>query len=179
MILLVSKADFSQNLGGSFEVIKHLDTAGLSSTAGPHIRFQEFYVPEENLLVEPGNAGVIIERSFTSSAALVGAMATGIMSATFEAALAFAKSDTRGGAQSLLSRQSVSNILIDIKMRTDAARMMTWKACNALDNGKGGELAFETKIFCSELAVQAVVDAMSAVGVQVPQIRRHTYTKNL
>lgn len=115
MILLVSKADLSRNLAGSFQVIKDLDTAGLSSTAGPYVRFREFYIPEENILVEPGKAGAIIERAFTSSAALVGAMATGIMSAAFEAALSFAKSDARGGAVSLLSRQSVSDILIDIK----------------------------------------------------------------
>lgn len=44
---------------------------------------------------------------------------------------------------------------------------MTWKACNALNNRKGGELAFETKIFCSELAVKVVVDAMSVVGAYV------------
>jgi alkylation response protein AidB-like acyl-CoA dehydrogenase len=165
MILLVSKEDIQANDSGAFHVVKHLETAGLSSTAGPHVRFTEFRVPGENLLVNPGQAAAVIVRSFTSSAALVGAMSTGIMSAAFEAALAFAKSDARGGAHPLLSRQSVADLLIDVKMRADAARMMTWKACNALDTGKGGELAFETKIFCSELAVKAVVDAMSAVGM--------------
>lgn len=96
---------------------------------------------------------------------MVGAMSTGIMAATFEAALEFAKTDTRGGAQTLLARPSVSDILMDIKMRTDAARFLTWKAASALDNGKGGELALEAKIFCSDLAVKVVVDAMTVVGV--------------
>lgn len=95
-------------------------------------------------------------------------MATGIMSAAFEATLAFAKFDSRGGAQSLLSRQSVSDILMDVKMSTDAARAMTWAAASAIDNGRGGELALETKIYCSQICVKAVVDAMTAVGVYVP-----------
>jgi alkylation response protein AidB-like acyl-CoA dehydrogenase len=167
MILLISKEDLVRNEKGSFQVVKHLETPGLSSTAGPHVCFSEFRVPGSNLIAEPGKAGAIIVRSFTSSAALVGAMSIGIMSATFEAALNFAKNDNRGGAQSLLGRQSVADILIDIKMRTDAARMLTWKACHALDTGRGGELAFEAKIFCSELAVKCVVDAMAAVGMQV------------
>lgn len=91
-------------------------------------------------------------------------MAVGIMAAAFEAALEFAKSDSRGGSQPILSRQSVSDRLMDIKMSTDAARFITWKACHALDNGLGGELALEAKIYCSDLAVKAVSDAMSAVG---------------
>jgi alkylation response protein AidB-like acyl-CoA dehydrogenase len=165
MILLITRQDISMNVPGAFEVVKHLETSGLSSTAGPHIRLLNFRVPGNQLLAAPGAAAAIITRSFTSSAALVGAMATGIMSAAFEAALEFAKTDSRGGAHSLLSRQSVSDLLIDIKMRTDASRMLTWKACNALDNGKGGELAFEAKVFCSEMAIKAVVDAMAAVGM--------------
>lgn len=165
MILLITRDDVANNLTGTYEIVKHLETSGLSSTAGPHVRFSDFRIPSSNLLAKPGTAGAIITRSFTSSAALVGAMATGIMSATFEAALQFARTDSRGGAQPLLSRQSVSDLLIDIKMRTDAARMLTWKACNALDNGKGGELAFEAKIFCSDMAPKAVLDAMSLVGM--------------
>lgn len=165
MILLVPRELIAENKPGAYQVLKHIESSGFSSTGGPHIRFTDFRVPSENLLAAPGTAGAVIIRAFTSSAALVGAMATGIMSAAFEAALSFAKSDARGGAQPLLTRQSVSDLLMDVKMRTDAARAMTWAAASALDNGRGGELAYETKIYCSELAVKAVVDAMSAVGV--------------
>jgi nitroalkane oxidase len=92
-------------------------------------------------------------------------LATGIMAATFEAALDFAKRDDRGGAKGLLGRQSVADLLMDVKMRTDAARSLTWKACHALESGLGPELALESKIFCTEMAVRAVTDAMMAVGV--------------
>jgi alkylation response protein AidB-like acyl-CoA dehydrogenase len=94
-------------------------------------------------------------------------MATGIMAAAFEAALKFAKSDTRGGAQPIMNHQSVADLLMDLKMKTDASRFLTWKAANAFDNGLGGELALEAKIYCSDNAVKAVVDAMSAIGMYV------------
>lgn len=165
LILLVTRDVVESNDPNAYQVLTHLELPGHSSTAGPHVRFTEFHVPSHNLLSAPGHSVPIIEHSFTATAALVGAMSVGIMSAAFEAALGFAKTDSRGGSQSLLSRQSVTDLLIDVKMRTDAARFLTWKACSALDNKQGGELALEAKIFCSDMAVKAVVDAMSAVGM--------------
>ncbi|KAE8441060.1 hypothetical protein EG329_005922 [Mollisiaceae sp. DMI_Dod_QoI] len=165
MILLVTRDLIASNGPDAYKVLKHVESTGHSSTAGPHVKFTEFRVPGYRLLAEPGQAAAVITRAFTSSGALVGAMSTGIMAATFEAALEFAKTDARGGAQSLLARPTVSDLLMDIKMRTDAARFLTWKAASALDNGKGGELALEAKLFCSDLAVKVVVDAMTVVGV--------------
>jgi len=165
MILLVTRDVVANNEASAYQVLKHLEIPGHSSSGETHARFTDFRVPEHNVLATPGKGAQIVTQSFTSSAALVGAMSVGIMSAAFEAALKFAKSDSRGGAQSLLNRQSVSDLLMDVKMRTDAARFLTWKACDNLDNGKGPEMALEAKIYCSDLAVKAVVDAMSAVGM--------------
>ena len=165
MILLVTGAVVEINEKNAYEVVKHIEMPGHSSACGSHTRFTEFRVPGHNTLAAPGKGAQFVAHAFTASAVLVGAMSVGIMAATFEAALDFAKSDSRGGAQALLSRQSVSDLLMDIKMRTDAARFLTWKAANALDNGKGGELCLEAKIYCSDLAVKSVVDAMSAVGM--------------
>lgn len=167
MIFVVTRDLIASNKPDAYKVIKHIESAEHSSTAGPHVQFSEFRVPGHRLLAAPGAAAAVINRAFTSSAALVGAMSTGIMAATFEAALDFAKTDARGGAQALRSRPTVSGLLIDIKMRTDGARFLTWKAASALDNGKGGELALEAKLFYSDLAVTVVVDAMTVVGVLV------------
>jgi nitroalkane oxidase len=165
MILLLTREVIAVNDASAYQVLEHPEIAGHSSTAGPRIKYTELKVPGKNLLAAPGKGAGIVEGAFTASAALVGAMSVGVMSAAFEAALAFAKSDSRGGAQGLLARQSVSDLLMEVKMRTDAARLLTWNACHALENGKGGELAYEAKIYCSDLAVKSVVDAMSAVGM--------------
>ena len=61
----------------------------------------------------------------------------GLMRAAFDAALAFAKRDDRGGAVPLLERQAVADLLSGIKMNTEAARALTWKAAHALENGPG------------------------------------------
>ena len=58
-------------------------------------------------------------------------------------------------------------MLADIKMRIEAARYLSWKACHYLDvtDGVGDELAIMTKVYSSELAVQVVYDTMRLVGV--------------
>ncbi len=100
------------------------------------------------------------------TAAIVGAMSVGIMRKTFDSALHFAKTERRGGSMQLLERQSVADGLIDIKLRTEVARYLTWKAAQSVELGVGhGELAFEAKIWCSEAAVRSVADAMRVVGM--------------
>lgn len=89
------------------------------------------------------------------------------MAAAFEAALDFVRKDDRNGKLGLLARLLVTDLLIDVKMKTDAARFLSWKACHTLDNGLGPPLVLEAKIFCSEMAVKAMTDAMLAVGVYV------------
>jgi len=67
----------------------------------------------------------------------------------------------------VIEHQNVGFMMADIKMRIEAARYLTWKACHQLDitQGRSRELAIITKVHCSELCVQAVYDAMRVVGV--------------
>ena len=172
MILLVTRQDIERNDPDAFKVVKHLDTAGHTAVSGPHIRYINLRVPAKNLLASPGKGATVVEHCFDASAALVGAMSVGIMRATFAAALKFTKEDSRGGSVPILARQSVADVMIDIKMRTEASRYLTWKACHCLENGPGEyqdrrELVLEAKIFCSDNAVKCVVDAMKVVGMYV------------
>lgn len=52
---------------------------------------------------------------------LVGAMGVGLQRAAFDAALDFSRG-TRGGTIPIASRQSVADLLINIKMRTETSR---------------------------------------------------------
>lgn len=170
LILLVTRETIASNKPEAYEVLGEPELTGLPSTSGPHSRFRELRVPHADLLCPPGQGAEVVEQTFGSSAALVGAMGVGIMRATFEATLKYAKDETRGGSVPILERQSVGDLLIDIKMRIEASRLFAWKALHAIENGPGDwkarlELALEAKIHSSEAAVQSVVDAMKAVGM--------------
>ena len=70
------------------------------------------------------------------------------MRAAFEAALAFATAERRGGPTPIIEHQNVGTILVDMKARLEAARYLTWKACDYFDRtgGAGTETAVLTKI---------------------------------
>jgi alkylation response protein AidB-like acyl-CoA dehydrogenase len=175
MIIMVTRTDIERNSPGAFSVLRHLSTAGHTACSGPHIKYNNLRVPAKNVLCPPGTGAPIVSGSFDLSAVLVGAMAVGIMRAVFDAALGFAKVDDRRGAVPLLARQAVADLLINIKMQTEACRYLTWKAANCIEKGPGDynarrELALTAKIYCSDAAVKACIDAINAVGVYVPLI---------
>lgn len=158
------------NKPDAYTILAEPELTGFPSASGPHTRFTNLRVPHKNLLCPPGEGAQAVEKTFGTSAALVGAMGVGIARAAFEAALKFAREDDRGGKVKLLERQSIADLLIDVKMRTEAARMLTWKAMKGLEQGPGSweaklEIALEAKIFSSDSAVRSVVDCMKAVGM--------------
>ncbi|GFF49362.1 acyl-CoA dehydrogenase, putative [Aspergillus lentulus] len=185
MILLVTRQDIQRNGSDCFQVLKHVETAGHKATSGPHIKvglvlsstlrmalkrkYTNLRVPVENVLCAPGTGAPIVLHSFEISAMLVGAMGVGIQRAVFDAALAFSH-DTRGGTVPIAQRQSVADLLINIKMRTETSRYLTWKAAHCLTQGPGEhaqrrEHALLAKVHCSDAAVQSCLDAINAVGV--------------
>ncbi|KAI9842244.1 MAG: hypothetical protein M1837_007389 [Sclerophora amabilis] len=169
MILLVTRQLIDENDPNAYSIVRHLETPGHTACSGPHVKFSNLRVPTRNVLAAPGTgaAARLIQAVFTTSAATVGAMSVGIMRGAFASALDFAKTHDAGGSVKLLERQSVADLLIDIKMRTESARYLTWKAAHALEHQtKGGaELAYEAKISCSEAAIKCVADAMKVVGM--------------
>ena len=52
---------------------------------------------------------------------MVGAMGVGMMRAAFDFSLAFAKENDTGGSQKLLERQTVADLLVGIKIRTETS----------------------------------------------------------
>jgi alkylation response protein AidB-like acyl-CoA dehydrogenase len=166
-IIVVTRSNIAANHSSAYTVINHPDTVGHTAVNGPHIGFYSLRVPSFNLLAPPGQGADIVEMAFTASGAMVGAMGVGIMRRAFEKAWTWASSEMRGSKERMVEKQSVADLLIRMKIRCEAARGLTWRACEALEGGRGGELAYEAKIFGSEGAVETVMDAINLVGVLV------------
>jgi alkylation response protein AidB-like acyl-CoA dehydrogenase len=149
-------------------VLESMDTIGQRATPVAKVRFDEVRVPAGNLLGEPGDGMAILETVFSATAALVGVFSVAAMRTAFDVALSFARTERRGGTVPIIEHQNVGTILADMKMRLEAVRYLTWKACDYFDKtgGRGNELAIAAKVFGSETAVQVVYDAMRAVGTE-------------
>lgn len=170
MIILVTRADLDRNGPDAFKVLRHISMPGHTPVSGPHVRYTDVRVPAKNVLCPPGRGAQVAFGAFDMSAVLVGAMGVGLMRAAFDAALAFAKRDNRGGAVPLLQRQAFADLLSGVKMQAEACRALVWKAAHAMVNGPGDydarrELALAAKIYASEASVKVCMDAINAVGM--------------
>lgn len=143
---------------------------GHIAASGPFTRYTNFKVPATDILSVRGQGASIIQRAFSMSAALAGAMAVGTMRAAFEAALKFAREDTRRGTVPVIERQSPADLLINAKLKIDTSRILVWKALDGVERGTGDdssryEACLQAKVYCSDQAVSAVWDTMQVVGV--------------
>ncbi len=100
--------------------------------------------------------------TFEASRPLVGAQAVGIARAALEFALDYAK-ERRQFGRAIIENQSIAFTLADMKTRTDAARLLVWRAAWMAANqrpfvaGEGSMsklVAGETAVWVTEQAIQ-------------------------
>lgn len=144
-----------------------IDTVGHRATVSPRMRFENVRVPLDHMIGAPGDGLDIVGTAFSWTAALIGAATVGVMRAAFDTALDFARTEKKLGSHPVIEHQNVGYMLADLKMKIEAARYLSWKACHQFDTtgSVAQEIAIMAKVYCSELAVQAVYDAMRLVGV--------------
>jgi len=150
------------------EVVEVYDKLGQRGVVTPRIHFHNVDVPADNLIGQPGQGKEIISRAFSWTAGIIGAACVGVMRAAFDYAYDFCLRERRLGAAPIIDHQNVGYMLADARMRIEAARYLTWKACHYFDTtgGRGEELAIMAKVHCSELCVQTIYDLMRVVGVE-------------
>ena len=111
--------------------------------------------------------------TFEATRPLVGAQALGIARAAYEYSLDYAKERVAFG-RPIIENQSIAFKLADMKMETDAARLLVWRACwmahtgHKFENGEGSM----SKLKAGEVAVWATEQAMQILGAY-GYIREH------
>jgi alkylation response protein AidB-like acyl-CoA dehydrogenase len=102
---------------------------------------------------------------FEASRPAVGAQAVGIARAAYEYALEYAKERTQFG-RAIIENQAIAFKLADMKMRTDAARLLVWRAGwmaaarRPFDAAEGSM----SKLYASENAVWVTDEAIQILG---------------
>ena len=94
----------------------------------------------------------------------VAAGCVGIAQACLEAVVGYATERTQFG-KPLASFQMVQDMIAEISVDADAARLLTWRAASLLESGEAyGTAASKAKLFASEAAVKAANLAIQAFG---------------
>jgi alkylation response protein AidB-like acyl-CoA dehydrogenase len=121
-------------------------------------------IPADRLIGEEGQGFEIALDFFQASRPQVAAGAVGVARAAFEHATDYAREREAFG-RPILGRQGVGFKLADMAMQIEAARLLVWRACAALDAGEdAGLLGSYAKAFAADTAMSVTTDAVQVLG---------------
>jgi alkylation response protein AidB-like acyl-CoA dehydrogenase len=121
-------------------------------------------VPAENVLGEEGGGLKVALSALANGRISLAAGCVGIGQGCLEACLAYAK-DRQQFGRPIASFQLVQELLAEIAVETDAARLLTWRAALAADAGVRHTLESSiAKYYASEASVRAANAAVQVHG---------------
>lgn len=131
------------------------------------LRFDEAFIPEENLLGE-GNAGFkLVMEAFNRTRPIIGARGVGLAQGALDLATNFVK-ERQAFGQPVAEFQGIQWMLADMKMQIEAARLLVYKAAAMVDEGISGKAlapwAAMAKCYASDMAMKVATDAVQLFG---------------
>jgi alkylation response protein AidB-like acyl-CoA dehydrogenase len=137
---------------------------GVRASETASIIFEDCWVPEENLLGEPGRGFVNAMQILDGGRISIAALALGIAQGAFESALKYAQERKQFG-QPIFDFEAIQFKLADMATQIDAARLLTMRAASMKDQKRPTtKESAMAKLFASEIAVKVSEEAIQIHG---------------
>lgn len=137
---------------------------GLRGQATAELVFDGVRVPDSARLHDEGKGFTVAMAALAKGRMSVAAGCVGIAQACLDAAVGYATEREQFG-KPIAGHQLVQELLADIALDVDAARLLVWRVADLID--RGAEFAVESskaKLFASEAAVRAADRALQVFG---------------
>ncbi|WP_031511164.1 acyl-CoA dehydrogenase family protein [Streptomyces megasporus] len=137
---------------------------GLRGQATAELIFEGVRVPDDCRIGPEGKGFSVAMSALAKGRMSVAAGCVGIAQAALDAAVGYAREREQFG-KSIAHHQLVQELISDIAVDVDAARLLTWRVADHIDRG----LPFATessvaKLYASEAAVRAANNALQVFG---------------
>ena len=151
--------------GPGFDVGKDLDKLGYRGLDTSELIFNNFAVPENNLIGGKEGAGFGMVMSGLETGRInIAARAVGVAQAAFEAAIKYSQQRETFG-KPISEHQAIQLKLADMATKIQAARLLVYDAAAKKDSGERCDMeAGMAKLFASEMCMQVTIDAMRIHG---------------
>ncbi|MGW5271712.1 acyl-CoA dehydrogenase family protein [Streptomyces sp. NPDC004044] len=137
---------------------------GLRGQATAEVVLEDVRVPATTLLGPEGKGFSVAMSALAKGRMSVAAGCVGIAQAALDAAVGYAGEREQFG-KSIASYQLVQELISDIAVDVDAARLLTWRVADLIDRGEDfATAASKAKLFASEAAVRAANNALQVFG---------------
>jgi alkylation response protein AidB-like acyl-CoA dehydrogenase len=147
-----------------FTVTRDIPKLGYKGTESCEIVLTDVRVPRDRLL--GGVEGVGLKQALSAlewGRVNIAARSVGIAQRAHEEALAYAQQRKAFGQQ-IAEFQAIQLKLATIAIQVQAARLMAYWSADAVRRGRADGETGMAKIFCSEVALEAAIDAMKVHG---------------
>lgn len=137
---------------------------GLRGQATAELVLQDVRVPAGAMLGPEGKGFSVAMSALAKGRMSVAAGCVGIAQAALDAAVGHAAAREQFG-KPIASYQLVQELISDIAVDVDAARLLTWRVADLVDRGEDfATAASQAKLFASEAAVRAANNALQVFG---------------
>lgn len=137
---------------------------GLRGQATTELVLEDVRVPAAALMGPEGKGFSIAMSALAKGRMSVAAGCVGIAQAALDAAVGYAGEREQFG-KSIASYQLVQELISDISVDVEAARLLTWRVADLIDRGEDfATAASRAKLFASEAAVRAANNAVQVFG---------------
>ncbi|QHC21954.1 acyl-CoA dehydrogenase family protein [Streptomyces sp. GS7] len=137
---------------------------GLRGQATAELVLEGVRVPASAMLGPEGKGFSVAMSALAKGRMSVAAGCVGIARAALDAAVGYAGEREQFGAP-IARHQLVQELLSDIAVDVDAARLLTWRVADLIDRGEPfATEASKAKLFASEAAVRAANNALQVFG---------------
>jgi alkylation response protein AidB-like acyl-CoA dehydrogenase len=139
---------------------------GLLSCPAGTVRFEDCFVPNEFVLGQPGSGGAIFRHSMSWERTCLFAGYLGLMDRLIEQAIEHVRQRRQFGRR-LSEFQSVTNRIVEMKLRTESARLLLYRACWEMTEGHPLTLSVAlSKLAISEGVLASALDAVHLFGAR-------------
>lgn len=143
---------------------KHEHKMGLHGSMSTAVFLEDVRVPQENLLGERGKGLAQFLQILDGGRITIGAMAIGLAQAAKDAAVAYA-GEREAFGRPIGAFQSVSNMIADMAVGLEAARLLIYKAAVTKDQGGSiAKIAAIAKLYATEVSEKICRDAIQILG---------------
>ncbi len=177
LYIVFAQTDTDRSLEhGSTAFLVPRDTAGLSIgrvhdklgerlANNAEVIFTDCFIPDEDVLGEPGQGFQVQQTFFPASNAYAGATVLGLAEAAYERALAWTRQRVQGG-RPIIHHDSVASDLAEMRMWLDATRLYVLHAAWAGDHPEAWDpmLGALPKVLASQVGWKVVTRALELHG---------------
>ncbi len=150
-----------------FRVGKHDRKMGVHGVPTTELIFEDARVPAKQILGRENEGFKLIMWNLNSVRPIVAARGLGTAEGAIQYAIDYAK-QRRTFGQPVIEHQAIQLMIADVAMRIEASRLLTYQACQLVDEGKAdrqhAHFLSMAKAFATETAVEAADKAIQIMG---------------